>query len=107
MVIAATDRIFKTIGEKYGPFDFAMMECGQYNPLWSEIHMFPEETAQAGLDVKARKVMPIHWGAFKLAPHAWKDPIERVTAKAKELKVDLVIPEIGTPTLVNGPIHRT
>ncbi len=93
---------FKTIGDRYGPFDFAMMECGQYNPLWSEIHMFPEETAQAGLDVKAKKLMPIHWGAFKLAPHAWLDPIERVVVKAKELNVELVIPEIGQPTLVNG-----
>jgi L-ascorbate metabolism protein UlaG (beta-lactamase superfamily) len=78
-----------------------MMECGQYNPLWSEIHMFPEETAQAGLDVRAKKVMPIHWGSFKLAPHSWLDPIQRVTVKAQELNVELVIPEIGKPTPVN------
>ena len=52
---------------KYGPFDFAMMECGQYNKMWPDIHMFPEETAQAGIDVQAKAMMPIHWGAFKLA----------------------------------------
>jgi L-ascorbate metabolism protein UlaG (beta-lactamase superfamily) len=57
--------------------------------------MFPEETAQAGLDVKAKKMMPIHWGAFKLAPHSWIDPVERLSKKAKELKIDLVIPKIG------------
>jgi len=68
---------FKEIGEKYGPFDFGMMECGQYNELWKEIHMMPEETAQAGVDVKAKVIMPIHWGAFKLAMHPWVDPIER------------------------------
>ena len=86
---------FKEIGNKYGPFDFAMMECGQYNELWSEIHMFPEETVQAGLDIKAKKIMPIHWGAFKLAPHPWTDPIERAVKKANELKVALVTPQIG------------
>lgn len=88
---------FKEIGEKYGPFDFAMMECGQYNEMWSEIHMLPEETAQAGLDVKAKRIMPIHWGAFKLAMHSWTDPIERVTKKAKELNIDIVTPRIGKP----------
>lgn len=92
---------FKTIGEKYGPFDFAMMECGQYNAMWPDIHMFPEETAQAGLDVKAKAVMPIHWGAFKLALHSWTDPIERVTKKADELGVFLVAPEIGEEISLN------
>lgn len=88
---------FKEIGEKYGPFDFAMMECGQYNESWPDIHMFPEETVQAGKDVDAKVVMPIHWGAFKLALHAWTDPAERATAKAKALQIPLVIPKIGVP----------
>lgn len=86
---------FKEIGDQYGPFDFAFMECGQYNNLWPLVHMIPEETAQAGLDIKAKKMMPIHWGAFKLASHSWTDPVERISKKAKELNVDLVIPKIG------------
>ena len=92
---------FKEIGEKYGPFDLAMMECGQYNKMWPDIHMFPEETAQAGLDVRAKTIMPIHWGAFKLALHSWTDPVERVTAKAKELGIPVLIPKIGE--LVENP----
>ena len=92
---------FKEIGEKYGPFDFAMMECGQYNEMWPEIHMFPEETAQAGVDVRAKKVMPIHWGAFKLALHSWTDPVERITKKANELNLPLITPKIGEPFLLN------
>ncbi|MCL6273349.1 MBL fold metallo-hydrolase [Muricauda sp. 2012CJ35-5] len=87
---------FKEIGEAYGPFDFALMECGQYNKLWPDIHMFPEETAQAGVDLKAKTIMPIHWGAFKLALHSWTDPIERVTKKAKDLNQHWIAPEIGT-----------
>lgn len=90
---------FKEIGDKFGPFDFAMMECGQYNELWSDIHMFPEETAQAGVDVQAKLIMPIHWGAFKLGMHPWTEPAERVTKKAKELNIKMIIPKIGEPIM--------
>ncbi|MFC4095978.1 MBL fold metallo-hydrolase [Euzebyella saccharophila] len=92
---------FKTIGEKFGAFDFAMIECGQYNELWSEIHMFPEETAQVGLDINAKAIMPIHWGAFKLAQHSWTDPVERAVKKAKEINVSIITPQIGIPTSIH------
>jgi L-ascorbate metabolism protein UlaG (beta-lactamase superfamily) len=95
---------FKAIGDKYGPFDFAMMECGQYNELWSDIHMFPEETVQAAVDVKAKRMMPIHWGAFKLALHEWTDPVERVLKKAAKLNVEIVVPQIGAEINMNKPI---
>lgn len=88
---------FKEIGKAFGPFDFAMVECGQYNKMWPDIHMFPEETAQVGIDLDAKWIMPIHWGAFKLALHGWTDPVERVAKKAEELNVNLVTPEIGEP----------
>ena len=88
---------FKEIGDTYGPFDFAMMECGQYNEMWKEIHMMPEETAQAGIDIKAKFIMPIHWGAFKLAMHSWTDPIERVIKKAQSLDLPVIAPKIGEP----------
>ena len=93
---------FKEIGEKYGPFDIALMECGQYNQMWADIHMMPEETAQAGLDVKAKKIMPIHWAGFKLALHDWTDPITRVKAKANELNLEVITPEIGEEILVKN-----
>ncbi|MFT4661839.1 MAG: L-ascorbate metabolism protein UlaG (beta-lactamase superfamily) [Patiriisocius sp.] len=91
---------FKEIGEKYGPFDFAMLECGQYNDKWKAIHMVPEETAQAALDLKAKTMMPIHWGAFKLSEHGWTEPVDRVTKKAKELKVDVKVPRIGEEIII-------
>jgi L-ascorbate metabolism protein UlaG (beta-lactamase superfamily) len=86
---------FKEIGDKYGPIDFAMMECGQYNYRWSDIHMMPEETAQAAADVQAKIFMPIHWGSFKLSLHDWDDPVKRVTAKANELTLPIITPQIG------------
>ncbi len=92
---------FKTIGDKYGPFDFAMLECGQYNERWSEIHMMPEETAQAAVDLNTKAMMPIHWAAFTLALHSWTDPVERVTVKARQLGMPIVVPKIGSSIQFN------
>lgn len=86
---------FSQISEAHGPFDFAMLECGQYNQAWSDIHMMPEETVQAGLDLRAELVMPIHWGAFRLAPHSWTDPITRFTNTADEKQLRYILPTIG------------
>ncbi len=88
---------FKEIGDAYGPFDFAMLECGQYNKMWPDIHMFPEETVQASIDLKSKVFMPIHWGSFKLALHPWTDPIERAMRKAEALKAPIITPKIGEP----------
>lgn len=89
------DDHFKTIGEKYGPFDVALLECGQYNKQWPLIHMMPEETAQASLDLGAKVLVPVHWGKFTLALHAWNEPIERVKKAADSLGVTVVTPKIG------------
>lgn len=89
------DSHFKTIGEKYGPFDIAILESGQYNKMWSLIHMMPEETVQAAVDLKAKSLLPVHWGKFTLAMHPWNEPIQRVLNKAQELKVQVRTPMIG------------
>jgi L-ascorbate metabolism protein UlaG (beta-lactamase superfamily) len=91
---------FKQIGDKYGPFDLALLECGQYNKLWSDIHMMPEETAMAGKDLQSNYIIPIHWAGFKLALHPWKDPIERVLKAAKNLNVKVVTPKIGEGVII-------
>ena len=94
------DTHFKTIGEKYGPFDLAILETGQYNEDWPLIHMMPEEAVQASVDLNAKLMLPVHWGKFALAFHDWKDPIERVMAKAKELNVKVTTPMIGEPVVL-------
>lgn len=96
---------FKTIGEKYGPFDFAMLECGQYNEQWPLLHMFPEQTAQAGLDIKAKQIMPIHWGAFRLSNHPWEEPVERLIIAAKKLDIPVIVPQIGEPIIIEPKIN--
>jgi L-ascorbate metabolism protein UlaG (beta-lactamase superfamily) len=94
------DSHFKEIGEKHGPFDIAILEAGQYNTMWPLIHMMPEETVQAAVDLKAKALLPVHWGKFSLAMHAWTDPVTRVIAKAKELNMPVLTPKIGQPLIL-------
>ncbi|MFT4031171.1 MAG: MBL fold metallo-hydrolase [Siphonobacter sp.] len=94
---------FKEIGAQYGPFDMALLECGQYNAMWNLIHMMPEETAQAAIDLRAKTLMPVHWGKFTLALHPWNEPIQRIVKKAAELHVPLATPQIGQPIVLGQP----
>jgi L-ascorbate metabolism protein UlaG (beta-lactamase superfamily) len=98
---------FKKIGDKFGPFDFAMIECGQYDEKWADIHMTPEESAQAGVDLKTKVAMPIHWGAFSLALHTWTDPVERIIKTAEELNLPLITPAIGDVVHLDSTIQKT
>ena len=86
---------FKEIGEKYGPFDYTMIECGAYNEKWRYVHLMPEETVQAHIDLKGKILQPIHWGTFDLALHAWYDPMIRVVRAADSLGVKLSTPTVG------------
>ena len=86
---------FKMIGEKFDSFDLAILESGQYNPYWKFIHMMPEETVQAAEDLRAKKLLPVHWAKFSLSLHAWDEPIKRVVAEAKTKGVEVVHPMIG------------
>lgn len=90
---------FKTIGNKYGPFDMTFMECGAYDPAWKHIHMLPEETARAHLDLKGHILHPIHWGTFNLALHAWYDPMQRLSAAADSLGIAVSTPVVGGTTV--------
>ena len=87
---------FKDIGDQYGPFDFAMMECGQYNEKWEAIHMMPEQTVQASLDLRSKHTMPIHWGAFDLSLHTWTDPVDRLIKESESKGVPVSTPQLGT-----------
>lgn len=101
------DSHFKTIGESYGPFDIALLECGQYNTSWPFIHMMPEQTAQASIDLRAKILFPIHWGKFALAMHDWDEPIKRVLKKAEELNVNVTTPKIGEPIVLGQSLPNS
>ena len=95
---------FAAIGAAYGPFDVALVECGQYNADWAEIHMMPEQSVQAARDVRAALMLPVHWGAFTEANHAWNEPVRRATAEAARLGQPIATPHLGEPvTLGTAP----
>jgi L-ascorbate metabolism protein UlaG (beta-lactamase superfamily) len=91
---------FKNIGDTYGPFDLTILEIGAYGKYWPDIHMGPDHASNAHLALKGEIMMPIHWGTFNLAPHAWYEPIERLVDYAKEKNIQLFVPEPGEPTEV-------
>lgn len=86
---------FKEIGERFGGFDLAILECGQYSNYWPQIHMKPEETVKAARDLNAKLLFPVHWGKFVLSIHPWNEPIKRMVAEAKKTGQKYVAPQIG------------
>lgn len=86
---------FEKIHDKYGDFDFVLLDCAQYDVRWPDVHMNPEESYEAARTLGAKWLMPIHWGAFRLAEHPWDDPAERMLAAAGENADHLVTPKIG------------
>ncbi|MDQ1120455.1 MULTISPECIES: MBL fold metallo-hydrolase [Pseudoxanthomonas] len=86
---------FRQIGERFGPFDLTLVETGAYDRQWPHVHMRPEESLQAHLDLQGRWMLPIHNGTFDLALHPWFEPFERISALAAERGVALSTPVIG------------
>lgn len=94
---------FKEIGQQQGPFDLAILENGQYDKAWARIHMFPEQTAQAAVELKAEALMPEHNSKFKEAHHPWQEPMERLTKASKDKPYKLLTPMIGQPVYLDKP----
>ncbi|BBY86884.1 putative Zn-dependent hydrolase of beta-lactamase fold protein [Mycolicibacterium tokaiense] len=89
---------FTGVGDDHGPFDLTLMPVGAYHPGWPDIHMNPEEAVRAHRDVTdAGKglLVPIHWATFRLAPHPWSEPIERMLVAARTEHVTAAVPRPG------------
>lgn len=94
---------FKSIGERYGPFDFTLMEAGAYNSLWRDIHMMPEESVQAHIDLRGKYMIPIHNGTFDLSMHPWYEPLERVSEISSLRNIQLITPSFGQLVELDSP----
>ncbi|MEV6125048.1 MBL fold metallo-hydrolase [Streptomyces sp. NPDC052077] len=92
---------FRDIGAAHGPFDATMVQVGAYSEFWPDIHMTPEEGLRAHLDLQGGRpggvLLPIHWGTFSLAPHAWAEPGEWMRDAAGEAAQPVAFPRPGEP----------
>ncbi|CAM3680266.1 Beta-lactamase superfamily domain-containing protein [Pontibacter korlensis] len=89
------DTHFTEIGKRFGGFDLAILENGQYNAAWRYIHTMPDEVLQASKDLRAKRTFPVHSGKFDLGGHAWNEPLAKVTQLNKEFNQSLITPMIG------------
>jgi len=83
------------IGTIHGPIDLAILDNGQYNVAWKEIHFKPEEVVNAAIDLQAKRLMPVHSGKFSLAMHPWDEPLKEVSKFSSQHNIPLVTPIIG------------
>ncbi|MFA7944750.1 MBL fold metallo-hydrolase [Pseudomonas brenneri] len=93
---------FAEIGRRYGPFDWVGLDTGQYDPRWANVHMNPEQAAQAAEDLQARAFTPGHAGRFSISPHDWDDPFKRITVASQGRSYALWTPEIGRSLHLDG-----
>lgn len=98
------DAHFKQIGDAYGPFSLAILENGQYHNNWKYIHMMPEEAVDAALDLRASRLLPVHWSRFSLSLHAWDDSIRRILKEAQKKEVPVIHPMIGEVVPLKGEL---
>ena len=94
---------FAEIGRRFGPFDLTLMETGAYNVQWPYVHMQPEQTVQAHIDLRGGWLLPIHNGTFDLAMHPWFEPFERVLALGEERDIGIATPVMGERIDIGAP----
>lgn len=89
------DDRFATIGQQYPGIDLAVLENGQYDPRWANIHTMPAQLPQAIGELGARRVLTYHHGKYALARHSWRDPLDSIAAHAQGKSWQLLTPRIG------------
>jgi L-ascorbate metabolism protein UlaG (beta-lactamase superfamily) len=86
---------YTLIRERYGRFDLVMLEVGAFHPAWGDIHLGPQNALEALQLLGGGAFLPVHWGTFSLAMHAWDQPAEVLLDQAPRQGVHLVMPQLG------------
>ncbi len=100
------DTHFAEIGNKYGPFDLAILENGQYDKSWKYIHMMPHEVLKATSDLKAKALLPVHSGKFTLGNHNWDEPLNKITQNQAKNSFRILTPQIGEQVNLNDSTQQ-
>jgi L-ascorbate metabolism protein UlaG (beta-lactamase superfamily) len=88
---------YRTIRERLGPFELVMLEVGAFHPAWGDMHLGPENALKAAALLGGAPFLPIHWGTFALAMHAWDQPAETLFALGPQAGAQLIMPRLGEP----------
>jgi len=96
---------FKEIAEKFGPFDWAILENGQYNAKWRYIHTLPEEFVKVAEELNAKNILPVHSGKFALAQHPWNEPLQKVFENSQGKNFKIFTPLIGEKLNLDDDSH--
>lgn len=86
---------YREIARRLGAFDLVMLEVGAFHPAWGHIHLGPDNALSALSLLGGGALLPVHWGTFNLALHAWDQPAERLLELAPAHGARLVMPRIG------------
>jgi L-ascorbate metabolism protein UlaG (beta-lactamase superfamily) len=98
---------YAEIRQRLGPFDLVMLEIGAFHPAWGDIHLGPEHALQALTFLGGGSFLPVHWGTFNLAIHAWDEPAETLLQLAPAHAAHLVMPRLGEPVEPSRAEHVT
>src|SRR5471030_2591539 len=88
---------YAQIRERLGPFDLVMLEVGAFHPAWGDIHLGPQNALKALALLGGGPFLPVHWGTFSLAMHAWDQPAEALLALGPKAGAQLLLPRLGQP----------
>jgi L-ascorbate metabolism protein UlaG (beta-lactamase superfamily) len=66
--------------------DLAVFNLGAYEPRWfmANSHMNPAETVQAFKDLKAKRLLIVHWGTFRLGDEPVHFPPMQITQELEK-----------------------
>lgn len=90
---------FREIGERH-PIDIALLPIGAYDPpSGREVHMNPEEAITAFMELGAGRMVPMHYGTFRLSYEPLNEPPERLVACARSHGIEdrITVMQEGEP----------
>lgn len=88
---------YQAIRDRLGPFDLVMLEVGAYHPGWGDMHLGPQNALEALALLGGGAFLPVHWGTFSLAMHAWDQPAEALLQLSAKAGAQLLMPRLGEP----------
>ncbi len=79
---------FQEIGERLHP-DLAMLPIGAYDPpSFRNVHASPADAVQAFLDLRARYMVPMHYGSFRLSHEPMDEPLNFLASEAMRRHIE-------------------